>query len=269
MGTMETTTAVLGSVTTTVEPVTTTTMIPTTTLLGSNTTTGYQTTTELLGSVTTTAEADTTATMNTTTAILGVGTTTMDTTTAILGSGTTTNYETTTAVPTTTTEVVCSQQKVCRVVNTCASSAFSTGPHQVPAASNLITSAANRQDDVVCNGCNCAQTIVLSRGDATTITSPEFDSNHRNRAACSWKINTKTGRLRLFFPEFDLESGADCSKEYLQMDGPVQDHGRPRLCGNNVPDGTSFESKYHTFSLKFVSNRRRRKSGFKAEIVAI
>jgi len=202
----------------------------------------------------------------------------MDTTTAILGSGTTTNYETTTigentttAVPT-TTEVVCSQQQVCRVVNTCvssSSSAFSTSPHQVPATSNLITSAANRRDEIVCNGCNCAQTIVLSRGDATTITSPEFDSNHRNRAACSWKIKTKSGRLRLSFPEFDLESGTDCSKEYLQMDGPVQDHGRPKLCGNNVPDGTSFESKYHTLGLKFVSNGRRRKSGFKAKVVAI
>ena len=82
------------------------------------------------------------------------------------------------------------------------------------------------------------------------------------------------------------------------MDGPVQDHGRPKLCGNNVsffliftpskqfhttithiiiirtllfqvPDGTSFESKYNTLILKFVSNGRRRKSGFKAKIVAI
>merc|ERR1712013_248666 len=195
-------TKILGSATTTA------TMSPTTTLLGSDTTTGYETTTELLGSVTTTAKADTT--------------TTMDTTTAILGSGTTTNYETTTigentttAVPT-STEVVCSQQQVCRVVNTCvssSSSAFSTSPHQVPAASNFITSAANRRDEIVCNGCNCVQTIVLSRGDATTITSPEFDSNHRNRAACSWKIKTKSGRLRLSFPEFDLESGTDCSKE--------------------------------------------------------
>jgi len=195
----------------------------------------------------------------------------MDTTTAILGSGATTNYETTTAIPT-TTEVVCSQKQLCRVVNTCvstSSSAFSTSPHQVPATSNLITSAANRRDEIVCNGCNCVQTIVLSRGDATIITSPEFDSNHRNRAACSWKIKAKSGRLRLSFPEFDLESGADCSKEYLQMDGPVQDHGRPKLCGNNVPDGTSFESKYNTLILKFVSNGRRRKSGFKAKIVAI
>ena len=77
----------------------------------------------------------------------------------------------------------------------------------------------------------------------------------------SWKIKTKSGRLRLSFSEFDLESGAECSKEYLQvkissqdpteemlkhilsclfsicfvqMDGPVQDHGRPKLCGNNV-----------------------------------
>jgi len=266
-----TTTGILGSGVTT-------TMAATTGLLASSTTTGYETTTELLGSVTTTAEADTTATMNTTTTILGSGTTTMDTTTAILGSGTTTNYETTTigentttAVPT-TTEVVCSQQQVCRVVNTCvssSSSAFSTSPHQVPAASNILTSAANRRDDVVCNGCNCVQTIVLSRGDATTITSPEFNSSHRKRAACSWKIKTKSGRLRLSFSEFDLESGAECSKEYLQMGGPVQDHGRPKLCGNNVPDGTSFESKYHILSLKFVSNGRRRKSGFKAKIVAI
>ena len=40
----------------------------------------------------------------------------------------------------------------------------------------------------MCNGCNCVQTVVLSRGDATTITSPEFNSNHHNKAACRFTI---------------------------------------------------------------------------------
>ena len=39
----------------------------------------------------------------------------------------------------------------------------------------------------------------------------------------SWKIKTKSGRLRLSFSEFDLESGAECSKEYLQVKILYQD----------------------------------------------
>jgi len=49
--------------------------------------------------------------------------------------------------------------------------------------------------------------------------------------------------------------------------GQEEDYGKAKLCGNNVPDGTSFESKYQTLTLK-VSNGSKRKYGFKAKITA-
>jgi len=123
-------------------------------------------------------------------------------------------------------------------------------------------------DVEVCDGCNCLQTIELDSGDVSYITSPGFPSNYPNGATCSWRIKSRNGTLSLSLPSFDLESADGCGRDFLQVDGPVKDHGKTKLCGNNVPDGTSFESKYHILTIKFVSNGSKRKSGFKAKITA-
>jgi len=97
---------------------------------------------------------------------------------------------------------------------------------------------------------------------------PEFPRNYNNRATCSWRIKSTSGTLSLSLPKFDLESANGCTRDYLQVAGPLKEHGKVKLCGNNVPEATSFESKYQTLTLKFVSNGKRRKSGFKAKITA-
>jgi len=122
--------------------------------------------------------------------------------------------------------------------------------------------------DVPCDGCNCLQTIVLGPGDVTIITSPEFRRNYPNGATCSWRIKSTSGTLSLSLPKFDLKSANDCSRDFLQVAGPIKEHGKVKLCGNKVPEDTSFDSKYQTLTLKFVSNGKRRKSGFKAKITA-
>jgi len=78
----------------------------------------------------------------------------------------------------------------------------------------------------------------------------------------------RSGTLSLSFPNFDIESGDGCGRDFLQVSGTIKDYGKTKLCGNNVPDGASFESKHHTLTIKFVSNGSKRKSGFLAKITA-
>jgi len=66
----------------------------------------------------------------------------------------------------------------------------------------------------------------------------------------------------------NIESTEGCGSDYLQVAGPIKDYGKIKLCGYNVPEETSFESKYHRLTLKFVSNGSRRRSGFVAKITA-
>ena len=93
----------------------------------------------------------------------------------------------------------------------------------------------------------------------------------------SWRIKSRNGTLSLSLPSFDLESADGCgrdflqvkpflysseymfkpylnhiqvkpflysleyiSKPYLKVDGPVKDHGKTELCGNNVSFSFSF-----------------------------
>ena len=130
----------------------------------------------------------------------------------------------------------CTEEEVCRPVNICSSSSSSpaatTYASSVFVATTATTTVATTTD--ACDGCNCVQTIELSPGESTTITSPSFPSNYPNNQECRWRIITTSGNLSLDLPKFNLESQSQCRDDYLLVAGPIKNYRKAKLCGANV-----------------------------------
>jgi len=70
------------------------------------------------------------------------------------------------------------------------------------------------------------------------------------------------------FDKFNVEWTKSCSKDYLQVSGPVKKYTKATLCGKTIPSNFQLTSKKQTMVLKFIANGSVRKSGFRAYIVA-
>merc|ERR1712226_75120 len=121
-----------------------------------------------------------------------------------------------------------------------------------------------------CDGCNCPLTIRLNPAKAsntTVITSPSFPNKYPKNQNCKWIINATKGKLSLTFDKFKTEWSHNCRKDYLFV-ANVAKYNKLYLCGSNIPSNLSLKSKARTIVLKFQSNNKVGKPGFKARVVA-
>ena len=68
-----------------------------------------------------------------------------------------------------------------------------------------------------------ARTLVLD--------SPQYPDRYPNDQMCTWTITATHGQLSMVFSKFALQSDSTCSKDYLQISGPIKRYRRARLCG--------------------------------------
>eukprot|EP00795_Rhopilema_esculentum_P014104 gene14104-5092_t len=71
-----------------------------------------------------------------------------------------------------------------------------------------------------------------------TIVSPGFPNNHLHNLECVWIINVPSAdRIVLYFNGFNLENGATCQYDYLEIrdGGSSSSTLLQKLCGQNVP----------------------------------
>merc|ERR1719189_1537526 len=115
-----------------------------------------------------------------------------------------------------------------------------------------------------------AQTIKLNpKGTkTTTIKSPSYPSKYPKNQKCTWKITATKGKLKLTFDKFNVEWSSSCKKKDYLYVGNVAKYNKLYLCGSRLPANLSLKSKARTMVLKFTSNSKVGKTGFKATIVA-
>merc|ERR1712107_145014 len=121
-----------------------------------------------------------------------------------------------------------------------------------------------------CDGCGCPQIIRLNPdkdSNTTVVTSPSFPNKYPKNQNCKWIINATKGKLKLTFNKFKTEWSSNCKKDYLFV-GNVAKYNKLYLCGSKLPTNLSLKSKARTMVLKFTSNSKVAKSGFKATISA-
>jgi len=100
------------------------------------------------------------------------------------------------------------------------------------------------------------------------ITSPNYPSQYPNNQECKWIITATSGTVNLVFDSFNIQATSTCSKDYLQVSGPIKKYTKAVLCGAKIPSDFNLTSKKEKMVLKFVSNGSSRKTGFRAYIVA-
>ena len=119
-----------------------------------------------------------------------------------------------------------------------------------------------------------------------TLESPNYPSYYPNNAECMWTVSATSGQLSLLFSKFSLQSDPTCSKDYLQVSGPIKKYRRARICGfpvknqtlkvefnhffkhSKIPSGFTLTSKKSKMVLRFRTDSIIRKSGFRAHIFA-
>ena len=119
-----------------------------------------------------------------------------------------------------------------------------------------------------------------------TLDSPQYPNLYPNNQICTWTITATYGQLAMVFNKFTVQSDSTCSKDYLQISGPIKKYRRARLCGFpvttfskakhsfrnrvffQVPAGFDIASKKSKLVLRFKSDNIIRKTGFRAVIVA-
>ena len=86
-----------------------------------------------------------------------------------------------------------------------------------------------------CDGCNCPMMISMDPDDdnsrTLTLDSPEYPNLYPNNQNCTWIITATYGQLAMVFNKFTVQSDSTCSKDYLQISGPIKKYRRARLCG--------------------------------------
>jgi len=107
------------------------------------------------------------------------------------------------------------------------------------------------------------------RTSVQTIQSPGFPGRYPNNADCTWEIKTKIdSKITMVFDSFNIEWSRNCkSRDYLLV-GAIAKYSKVTLCGARLPKRVKFRSKKNRMIIKFKSNKRKRKSGFKAILVA-
>ena len=102
---------------------------------------------------------------------------------------------------------------------------------------------------IVCDGCNCPREIQMNPDDSSrtlVLESPDYPHYYPNDQSCMWTITATYGQLHLLFSKFSVQSDPTCSKDYLQISGPIKKYRRARICGFPVII-TMFRLKILTF----------------------
>lgn len=106
----------------------------------------------------------------------------------------------------------------------------------------------------------CGGTLTESSGD---IISPNYPQPYDNRADCTWKIATSAGSIvQIIFIDFELESGASCRLEYLEIYDGFNERSRNavRYCKSAPESVLSMNSNHVT--VKFQSDASEAGRGF-------
>jgi len=115
--------------------------------------------------------------------------------------------------------------------------------------------------------------ISMNPKDSTylqVIESPKYPKKYPNNANCQWIITGKKSKTRItmVFDSFNIEWNTTCSKaDYLYV-GLIAKYSKVHLCGSRMPASFSLTSKKNQMVLRFISNGRTRKPGFRAVLVA-
>ena len=109
------------------------------------------------------------------------------------------------------------------------------------------------------------------RGSITSVevmSSPRYPSKYPDKMDCEWKIKLPKGKkIVLNFMEFELESHANCTYDWLEVrDGQTSTSPwiGSKLCGKEVP--RRITSKGHHLFVKFHSDGSVTKSGFRIQV---
>jgi hypothetical protein len=101
------------------------------------------------------------------------------------------------------------------------------------------------------------------------LTSPGYPSKYANNLNCRWEFKTtKDSRITMVFDSFNIEWSRGCTaKDYLFI-GAIAKYTKVSLCGSKLPSTFKIKSKSNRIIVKFVTNSKGRKAGFKALLVA-
>jgi len=101
-----------------------------------------------------------------------------------------------------------------------------------------------------------------------TLKSPRYPKNYPHNQDCKWTFTTTSGKIKMLFDKFNVEWSKSCkSKDYLFV-GSIAKYTKTWLCGSSIPKNFNLKSKGDTMTLKFHSNSKTSKSGFKVRLIA-
>jgi len=101
-----------------------------------------------------------------------------------------------------------------------------------------------------------------------TLTSPRYPSKYSHNQDCKWTFTAKSGKVKMVFDKFNVEWSSSCkSKDYLFV-GSIAKYTKTWLCGSSIPKNFKLVSKAKVMTVKFHSNKKVTKSGFKIRLVA-
>jgi len=101
-----------------------------------------------------------------------------------------------------------------------------------------------------------------------TLKSPRYPSKYSHNQDCKWIFTAKTGKVKLLFDKFNLEWSSSCKKKDYLFVGSIAKYTKTWLCGSSIPKKFKLVSKQSTMTLKFHSNSKVTKSGFKVRLIA-
>jgi len=101
-----------------------------------------------------------------------------------------------------------------------------------------------------------------------TLTSPRYPKKYSHNQDCKWTFTAKSGKVKLLFDKFNLEWSSSCKKKDYLFVGSIAKYTKTWLCGASIPKNFKLVSKKSTMILKFHSNSKVTKSGFKVRLVA-
>jgi len=101
-----------------------------------------------------------------------------------------------------------------------------------------------------------------------TLKSPRYPSNYPKNQDCKWTFTTTTGKIKMLFDKFNVEWSKTCkTKDYLFV-GQISKYTKTWLCGSSIPKNYKLVSKGKEMTVKFHSNSKTSKPGFKVRLVA-
>jgi len=101
-----------------------------------------------------------------------------------------------------------------------------------------------------------------------TLKSPRYPSKYPHNQDCKWIFTAKTGKVKLLFDKFNVEWSSSCKKKDYLFVGSIAKYTKTWLCGSSIPKKFKLVSKKDTMTLKFHSNSKVTKSGFKVRLIA-